>query len=121
MLGDEYRAGRALIDAFDASGVTHLANCVVWQIESGNGRAVAMLTRRAHAGEPGGTLDVSARAVLVATGAQERPWPVRGWTLPGVMGVGAAQTLLKSSGLAPSQDAVLAGCGPLLWLFARNC
>ncbi|MDR5769474.1 MULTISPECIES: NAD(P)/FAD-dependent oxidoreductase [unclassified Caballeronia] len=120
VLGDDYLAGRALIDAFEASGATHLARCVVWQIESGNGRAVAMLTRRAHDGEPGGTLDVSARAVLVATGAQERPWPVRGWTLPGVMGVGAAQTLLKSSGLAPSQDAVLAGCGPLLWLFASQ-
>ena len=123
VLGDEYLGGRTLIAAFDASGAKHLARCVVWQIAFENGRAVAMLTRRAQGAQgaqPGGTLDISARAVLVATGAQERSWPVRGWTLPGVMGIGAAQTLLKSSGLAPSQDAVLAGCGPLLWLFASQ-
>lgn len=120
MLGDEYLGGRTLIAAFDDSGAKHLARCAVWQIAFENRRAVAMLTRRAQRAEPGCTFDISARAVLVATGAQERPWPVRGWTLPGVMGIGAAQTLLKSSGLAPSQDAVLAGCGPLVWLFASQ-
>ena len=47
-----------------------------------------------------------------------RPFPVPGWTLPGVMTVGAAQILLKSSGLVPHGRTVLAGCGPLLWLLA---
>ncbi|WP_244818255.1 NAD(P)/FAD-dependent oxidoreductase [Caballeronia sp. Lep1P3] len=119
VLGDDYLAGRALIERFSASGAKHLAQSVVWQIAFESGDIVAMLTRRPQDGH-GGTLQVTARAVLVATGAQERPWPVRGWTLPGVLGVGAAQTLLKSSGLAPSQDAVLAGSGPLLWLFASQ-
>ncbi|WP_250454666.1 NAD(P)/FAD-dependent oxidoreductase [Caballeronia sp. ATUFL_M2_KS44] len=119
VLGDDYLAGRTLIERFNGSGAKHLARCVVWQIAFENREVIAMLTRRPHDGH-GGTLEVAARAVLVATGAQERPWPVRGWTLPGVMGVGAAQTLLKSSGLAPSQDAVLAGSGPLLWLFASQ-
>lgn len=119
-LGGDYLAGRALIERFEASGAKYLARCVVWQIELENDHAVAMLTRRAHGAQKGGTFEISARAILVATGAQERPWPVRGWTLPGVMGVGAAQTLLKSSGLAPPQDVVLAGCGPLLWLFASQ-
>jgi NADPH-dependent 2,4-dienoyl-CoA reductase/sulfur reductase-like enzyme len=59
---------------------------------------------------------VQARAVLLATGAMERPFPITGWTLPGVMSAGAAQILLKSSGLAPSEPVVLAGCGPLLYL-----
>lgn len=120
VLGDDYLAGRDLLERFDASGARLLSRASVWQIAFEDGRAVAMLTRRAHGADAGGTLDIAARAVLVATGAQERPWPVRGWTLPGVMGVGAAQTLLKSSGLAPSRDAVLAGCGPLLWLFASQ-
>ena len=31
---------------------------------------------------------------LIATGAMERPFPIPGWTLPGVMGVGAAQIAL---------------------------
>jgi len=47
--------------------------------------------------------------------------PVAGWTLPGVMTVGAMQILLKSSGLAPSGRLVLAGTGPLLYLFAQQC
>jgi thioredoxin reductase/bacterioferritin-associated ferredoxin len=119
-LGHDYLSGRGLVERFTASGAVHLARCVVWQIAFEDGRAVAMLTRSAHAGVHGGTLEVQARAVLVATGAQERPWPVRGWTLPGVMGIGAAQTLLKSAGLAPSNDVVLAGSGPLLWLFASQ-
>ncbi|WP_250537311.1 NAD(P)/FAD-dependent oxidoreductase [Caballeronia sp. AZ10_KS36] len=119
VLGDDYAAGRALVERFVASGARHLARCVVWQIAFEEG-VVAMLTRSANGAEAGGTLELKARAVLIATGAQERPWPVRGWTLPGVMGVGAAQTLLKSAGLAPSQDAVLAGSGPLLWLFASQ-
>ncbi|MEI6002648.1 FAD-dependent oxidoreductase [Paraburkholderia bengalensis] len=119
VLGDDYLAGRGLIERFAGCGATYLARSVVWQIAHENRQVTAMLTRRPH-DATGGTLEVAARAVLIATGAQERPWPVRGWTLPGVMGVGAAQTLLKSSGLAPAQDAVLAGSGPLLWLFASQ-
>jgi len=123
LLGDDYLAGRALVERFVQSGARHLARCVVWQVAFEDG-IVAMLTRSAGGSttgsEGGGTLEVKASALLIATGAQERPWPVRGWTLPGVMGVGAAQTLVKSAGLAPSQDAVLAGSGPLLWLFASQ-
>ena len=58
--------------------------------------------------------------VILATGAMERPVPFEGWTLPGVMTVGAAQTLLKSSRLVPCEDVVLAGTGPLLYLYARQ-
>ena len=39
--------------------------------------------------------------MILATGALERPFPIPGWTLPGVMTAGAAQTLLKASGLVP--------------------
>jgi hypothetical protein len=48
----------------------------------------------------------------------ERPFPIPGWTLPGVMTAGGAQILLKSSALASAGRTVLAGCGPLLWLIA---
>ncbi|NLP63752.1 NAD(P)/FAD-dependent oxidoreductase [Paraburkholderia sacchari] len=115
-LGKDYEAGRPLVAGLLASGVQYLPRSVVWQIAF-EPEAVAMLTQGAP---EGGTLEVGARAVLIATGAQERPWPVRGWTLPGVMGVGAAQTLLKSAGLAPGDDTVIAGSGPLLWLFAAQ-
>jgi NADPH-dependent 2,4-dienoyl-CoA reductase/sulfur reductase-like enzyme len=58
--------------------------------------------------------------VLVATGAIERPVPIRGWTLPGVMTAGAAQIALKTADLVPSGRTVLAGQGPLFWLVAAQ-
>src|SRR5947199_10807048 len=61
---------------------------------------------------------IAAQHVILATGAMERPFPIPGWTLPGVMSAGGAQILLKSSGLIPQGRTVLAGCGPLLWLLA---
>jgi NADPH-dependent 2,4-dienoyl-CoA reductase/sulfur reductase-like enzyme len=63
---------------------------------------------------------VKARRVILATGALERPFPIPGWTLPGVMTAGAAQTMLKSSGLVPDGRTVIAGQGPLLWLLAAQ-
>ena len=45
-----------------------------------------------------------ARAVILATGAQERPFPIPGWTLPGVVTAGAAQMLLKIGGRGSRGD-----------------
>jgi NADPH-dependent 2,4-dienoyl-CoA reductase/sulfur reductase-like enzyme len=42
---------------------------------------------------------VSADKLVLATGAQERPMPIQGWELPGVMAAGAGQILLKSAGM----------------------
>lgn len=131
-LGKDYAAGRPLIERFRRCGAQYLPQTLVWQIahepQAGGTEAVAMLTRgnpvdtvkAGGASSDAGTLAVHARAVLMATGAQERPWPVRGWTLPGVMGVGAAQSVLKSAGLVPPEETVLVGSGPLLWLFASQ-
>ncbi len=111
MLGPDYAAGLALVQRFRASGAQYLPLTSVWQIDSernvftrGNGRA----TR------------IGAKQILIATGAMERPVPVSGWTLPGVLTCGAAQTLLKSSGIVPDGRFVLAGCGPLLLLIAAQ-
>ncbi|MDW8443633.1 MAG: (2Fe-2S)-binding protein [Acetobacteraceae bacterium] len=64
---------------------------------------------------------IVARQVILATGAIERPMPLPGWTLPGVMTVGAAQTLLKAQGLVPGGRTILVGSGPLVWQFAAQC
>ena len=45
---------------------------------------------------------IVAQRVILATGALERPFPIPGWTLPGVMTAGAAQTALKAPGLVPA-------------------
>lgn len=61
---------------------------------------------------------IAAARLVVATGAIERPMPFPGWELPGVMGAGAFQLLMKQSGVVPAEDYVLCGTGPLVLLMA---
>jgi NADPH-dependent 2,4-dienoyl-CoA reductase/sulfur reductase-like enzyme len=63
---------------------------------------------------------LAARNVLIATGAVERPMPIRGWTLPGVLSCGGAQILFMSADLVPAGRVFLAGSGPLLFLYAAQ-
>ena len=65
--------------------------------------------------ERGGEIrDIAYRNLILATGARERFLPFPGWTLPGVMGAGGLQALVKS-GLDPrGKRVVVAGTGPLL-------
>lgn len=111
VLGADYWRGAKLVDRLRASGALLLSNAVVWSLDAD--RVVGIAHR-------GGSRLVQARRVIIATGAMERPFPIPGWTLPGVMTVGAAQTLLKSSAIAPSGKTVIAGLGPLIWLYASQ-
>lgn len=107
MLGPDYAHGNELAQALASSSVRYETGAAVWQVTREH--EVSYLREgRLHT--------LQAKAVLLATGAMERPFPIPGWTLPGVMSAGAAQILLKSSGLTPSEPVVLAGCGPLLYL-----
>ncbi|WP_030862996.1 NAD(P)/FAD-dependent oxidoreductase [Streptomyces sp. NRRL F-2747] len=63
---------------------------------------------------------VHARAVLLATGSYERQLPFPGWTLPGVIGAGGAQAMLKSGLVLPGRRVVVAGSGPLLLAVAGS-
>ncbi len=111
VLGDEYWHGRQLVDEARSSGAEIVQSATVWSVD----RDLQIGMSR-----DGRSHIVSARRVIIATGAMERPFPIPGWTLPGVMTAGAAQTMLKSSGLVPSGRVVLAGTGPLLWLLAAQ-
>jgi bacterioferritin-associated ferredoxin/thioredoxin reductase len=75
---------------------------------------------RVHAERDGHGLVVDATCLVVATGAMERAVPFPGWTLPGVIGAGAAQRLLKTGGTAPGHRVVLAGSGPFLLAVAKT-
>jgi len=111
VLGSDYWHGAALAREFLASGALYVPSATVWSLS----RELELGVSRA-----GGSLLLNARRVIIATGALERPFPIPGWTLPGVMTAGAAQIMLKSNGLAPHGHTVLAGCGPLLWLLAAQ-
>jgi NADPH-dependent 2,4-dienoyl-CoA reductase/sulfur reductase-like enzyme len=64
--------------------------------------------------------DLAFRRLILATGARERFLPFPGWTLPGVMGVGAAQAFLKSGYSAAGKSVIVAGSGPLLLAVAAG-
>lgn len=55
----------------------------------------------------------SPKRLIVATGAYERGVPFPGWTLPGVMTTGAAQTLWRSYRRLAGKRILIAGHGPL--------
>jgi NADPH-dependent 2,4-dienoyl-CoA reductase/sulfur reductase-like enzyme len=103
------RDGRALCRALASSGATVLAGTTVWAAEPGDARH----TLRVHGpgGEPG---RIRARAVVLATGAYDRPVAFPGWTLPGVLTAGGAQALAKGQGVLPGRRVLLAGAGPFL-------
>ncbi len=62
-----------------------------------------------------------ARALIIATGAMERPLLFPGAQLPGVMGIGAVQSVHKQADLIPrGPGVILAGHGPLLLLAAQQ-
>lgn len=63
---------------------------------------------------------ICAKQVLIATGAYDMPVALPGWTLPGVMTVGGAQSLVKSQKVLPGQRILLAGSHPLLILAAEQ-
>jgi len=62
----------------------------------------------------GRPLTLRAKRLMLATGARERFLPFPGWTLPGVVGVGGAQALLKAGMTVAGTSVVIAGSGPLL-------
>jgi NADPH-dependent 2,4-dienoyl-CoA reductase/sulfur reductase-like enzyme len=65
-------------------------------------------------------MTVESDLLLFATGARERFLPFRGWTVPGVISTGAAQILMKSSGILPARRMLIAGAGPLLLAVANE-
>ncbi len=109
LLGPDYTYGRALAERLASSGVEVRHGALVWDVA----RDLTVTTLR-----QGQTEQLRAPQLIVATGAMERPSPIPGWTLPGVMNAGAAQIALKTAGSVPAGTVVLAGGGPLLLLVA---
>jgi thioredoxin reductase len=107
-LGPEHARGRALIDAAQRSGAEILLRTSVIAVRDDR---VTLVTDD----EPART--VTARRLLVAAGAHDRPVAFPGWTLPGVLTAGGAQTLVKTQRVLPGERIVFAGAGPLALAF----
>jgi thioredoxin reductase len=106
-LDGQFAAGRRLIGAVAATSARLLPETTAWSARIEGEHIVADLVA------PSGPLQLRARRLIIAAGAMERPHVVPGWTLPGVMTVGAAQTLLRSGSVAPGRRVMVAGNGPL--------
>ena len=107
ILGPDYAKGLELLETFRKSRADYQDSAVVWNIEH-NGNVYYSFN--------GKSTQVTAKKVVVAVGATERPVPFPGWTLPGVMGAGAMDAHFKSSRSIPAGPVVLCGSGPLLLL-----
>ncbi len=68
-------------------------------------------------GEP---CEISFANLILATGARELFLPFPGWTLPGIMGPGGMQSLVKNGWPVQGKRVVVAGSGPLLLAVAAG-
>lgn len=103
-LDAQYRRGRDLIRRAERAGVLVEKGVQIWGATSphellavADGRALALRPRR----------------LVLATGAYERGVPLPGWTLPGFMATGAAQTLMRAYQVLPGRRVLVSGNGPL--------
>jgi NADPH-dependent 2,4-dienoyl-CoA reductase/sulfur reductase-like enzyme len=100
----QFAAGRALIERLRDSGAEVHSGAQVWAAFDIDDIRVLAADGRWH---------YQTRALILAPGAYERPLPLPGWTLPGVMTTGAAQTLWRGYGVAPGKHVLVSGNGPL--------
>jgi D-hydroxyproline dehydrogenase subunit alpha len=100
-----------LIDAAVAAGTRVMLRTAVVAIEGRPAWSVVLVAEGEHA------RTVTARRLLLAPGAHDRPVAFPGWTLPGVLTAGGAQTLVKTQRVLPGDRMVFAGSGPLALAF----
>lgn len=105
------QAAARLLEAARAAGVRLCPGTEIWSITPG---------WRVNLRGPGLPGTVRADRLVLATGAAERPAVVPGWTLPGVMTVGAAQVLANVHRVRPGRRAVVVGVNALSLTIARE-
>ena len=100
----QFRQGAALRARAEAAGVVFAFGATVWGAFAPD--EVAALVA-------GDNTIFRPRRLILAAGAHERPVPIPGWTLPGVMTTGCLQTLARANRVSPGKRVVIAGNGPL--------
>lgn len=97
-----FRIGQMLLDEADKAGVTVCLGATVIGIYQDKEVVVRIGDGIEH---------FKADAIIVATGASENMVTFKGWTLPGVIGAGAAQTMLNLHGVLPGKRILMLGSG----------
>jgi NADPH-dependent 2,4-dienoyl-CoA reductase/sulfur reductase-like enzyme len=94
--------GLQLLEQVNKLGVNTLLNTVAYGIF---GQKTVGIIKNEKIGM------IQGKKILLATGAIENPVVFSGWTLPGVMGAGAAQTMINIHRVLPGQRFVILGSG----------
>ncbi len=115
-LGPSYFEGDEIVKKFRAEDIDYRPRSTVWHI----GSDISFKRRDVFYSRNGTSNKLRPKYIVIATGAIERPVPIEGWTLPGVMTAGAVQSALKTSGIYPSGKLALVGSGPLVLQLANQ-
>ncbi|MCI6859047.1 MAG: FAD-dependent oxidoreductase [Eubacterium sp.] len=97
-----FNIGTELLEEADRAGVKVVLNATVIGLYQDKEIVVKI-------GE--GIRHYKADAVIIATGAAENMVTFDGWTLPGVIGAGAAQTMMNLHGVKPGEKVLMLGSG----------
>lgn len=97
-----FRIGEELLKEADALGVQVKLNATVIGLYRDKEVVYRMGDAIHH---------IKGDTVIIATGASENMVPFDGWTLPGVMGAGAAQTMMNLYGVRPGKRILMLGSG----------
>lgn len=100
---DGQKIARQLEEKAKAVGVTILCGVTAWTVSG-----------QWHIEVSGTTVPtIECKALLLATGAAEKALPLPGWTLPGVVSIGAAQTFTNLHHIMIGQRVIVVGVDPL--------
>jgi thioredoxin reductase len=94
--------GRQLLARVEASGAQVMLDSLVYGLMKDKTLGVI---------SGGRNYSVEAGAIVIAAGAKENYLPFPGSTLPGVMGAGAAQTMINVHFVLPGQRIIMVGSG----------
>ena len=110
-LDDQVILGKKLISQVDENEVKIFKNTSVFAIFK-NKEILAIKENSLITFKP--------KKIIFATGAYEKGYPVKGWTLPGVMTTGAMQNLLKVYNVLAGKKILMCGNGPFVLHVARE-
>lgn len=97
-----FRIGGELLSEAEKRGVNVLLNATVMGIYDQKDVMVHISDEIRH---------YHADNIVIATGAAENMIPFKGWDLPGVIGAGAAQTMMNLHGVRPGNKVLMVGSG----------
>ncbi|MCR4674347.1 MAG: FAD-dependent oxidoreductase [Lachnospiraceae bacterium] len=94
--------GQQLLEEADKEGVEVVLNATVIGLYQDHEVVVKLGDEVVH---------FKGDAIVIATGAAENMVTFEGWTLPGVIGAGAAQTMMNLHGIKPGKKILMLGSG----------